>query len=368
MSILKRLLFFDFLRLLLLTVIALTTIFMIVDFFDRIQRYVGEWGAPTSLLVKYMFYKIPFIVYQMTPLALPLSLLIVLGIMNKNHELVAIRAAGISIRSMMSPVILFALFSAALLFLLGEYFVPNSNDKQEEIYEKMRGYRRRSRAAVEGIPVIEGRNIAGWYRAPNGFYFVGGNNRDLTSFHTVIILELGDDFKLAKMWEAEEAIREDDKWVGKYVMVRNLESAGTIETTVMENAILPIYESAQELKQRRKDTEKMSFFELKNYIELIESSGGKMDEFKVDLWAKVSYPLGGLLLVILSAPFGMIRGRTAGLSFGIIISLLICISFYEFNAWMLSIGKGGIIHPLVSAWGADVVFGLAGIIAYLRSD
>lgn len=368
MSILKRMLFLDFLRLFLLAVGALTALFMIVDFFDRIQRYVGEWGAPPILLVRYMLYKIPFIVYQMTPMALPLSLLIALGLMNRNHELVAVRAGGVSIRSVMSPVILFAFFSAGALFWLGEYFVPKSNEKQEEIYEQMRSYRTRSRAAVEGIALAEGRNIAGWYRAPNGFYFIGGNSRDLNVLYAVIVIEMGDDFKVVKRWEAEEAVRDGDKWIGKSIIVRDFKSEETIETRFMENVVLPLYESAQELKQRKKDTENMSFFELKSYIELMESGGSKMDEFKVDLWAKVSYPLGGLLLIILSAPFGMLKGRTAGLSFGIIISLLICISFYEFHAWMLSIGRGGIVCPLLSAWGADVVFGIGGIIAYLRSD
>lgn len=368
MSILKRLIFFDFLRLFLLAVIALTALFLIVDFFDRIQRYVGEWGAPTILLLRYMFYKTPFIVYQMTPMALPLSSLIALGLMNRNHELVAIRASGISIRSVLSPVILFAFFSALALFSLGEYFVPKSTEKQEEIYERMRSYRQRSRAAVEGITMSEGKNIAGWFRAPNGFYFIGSSSRDLNTLQTVIILEVGEDFKIVRRWETPEVHREGDKWIAKSVTLRAFKPDGTIEMHSMENVPLPLYESAQDLKQRRKDTEDMSFFELKNYIELMESGGSDMDEFKVDLWAKVSYPLSGLLLVILSAPFGMIRGRKAGLSFGIIISLLICISFYEFHAWMLSIGRGGIVHYLVSAWGADVVFGVGGIIAYLRAD
>ncbi len=56
------------------------------------------------------------------------------------------------------------------------------------------------------------------------------------------------------------------------------------------------------------------------------------------------------------------------MSVGLLISLVICVTFYEFNAWMVSIGHGGVVRPAVAAWSADVIFGLAGIFAYYRSD
>ena len=364
--------FKEFFGMFLLGIISLTGIFIIVDFFDRVQRYVGEWGAPVGLLFKFMLYKMPEITYQMTPLALPLSSLIALGILSRNRELVAIRAGGISVRTVLGPVFIFALLCAGLLFAVGEYFVPKSNEKLRLTYEEMSRHRMRKQAALAGGNATESFNaFGGWDRGARGIYYFKRYEIARDVIRDLTILEIGPGFKLAKRIDVAEASWSGTQWIGRKVTVREFSPTGNgasgIITQQYTSLLLPMEETPKHFTTSRVDPSEMSFFQLKNFIERLESGGSDTGAFRVDLWAKVAYPLSGLLLLVLAAPLGLRKSPGAGMSSGIVISLAICITFYEFNAWMISIGHGGVVSPLVAAWSADVIYGLAGIISYIRA-
>jgi len=368
MSILKRMVFREFFGMFLLGVISLTALFVIVDFFDRVQRYVGEWGAPTGLLFKFMLYKSPEIIYQMTPLALPLSTLIALGLLSRNRELIAIRAGGISVRSVLGPVFVFSLLCAALLFAVGEYFVPKSHQKLRLTYEEMRRYQFRKMAALAGSDagdVLD--SFGGWYRGSNGVYCVRRYEMTANVIHGLTALEIGPGFRITRRIEAARATWTGTNWIGQHVSIRDFSPSGAISTREYPSYTLPIEETPRQFETAKVDPSEMGFFALKDYIKRLEGGGSDMREFRVDLWAKMSYPLSGFLLLVLAAPLGLGSGRRAGMSVGIVISLAICITFYEFNAWMISIGHGGVVSPPIAAWSADVIYGLAGIAAYIRA-
>ena len=60
-------------------------IYTIVDFFERIDNFM-EAGAPLSAAVQFLLFKIPFIIAQILPVGILLSILITLGLMSKKNE------------------------------------------------------------------------------------------------------------------------------------------------------------------------------------------------------------------------------------------------------------------------------------------
>lgn len=367
MSILRRMVFREFIGYFLIGVISLTALFLIVDFFDRVQRYVGEWGAPASLLLWFMAYKIPMIVYQMTPLALPLSTLVALGFMNRNRELTAMRAGGISARSVIMPVFVFALVCAGMLFALGEYVSPITNEKQRLVYEEMRRYQAKNKAAIQGGAAELMDVFGGWYRGATGIYLIRRYEIDKDRIFGLTIFKMENGFNISSRIDAEEAAWNGSGWTGKNVEFRDFANGGLKTTTRIETP-LPIDETPNNFETLKVDPKAMGFFELLAYIKRLESGGSDMREFRVDLWSKIGYPLSGFLLLILAVPFGLKKGRGENLSSALLISIIICITFYQFNAWMISIGYGGVVRPITAAFTADVLYGALGVYAYARSD
>ena len=72
----------------------------------------------------YLFYKIPFIVAQITPIGVLLSVLIAFGLMSKHNEITAMHSTGISTTALLFPALSFGLGAAVLLAITAEWIAP----------------------------------------------------------------------------------------------------------------------------------------------------------------------------------------------------------------------------------------------------
>jgi len=370
MKILRRMVFREFLGIFLAALLALVLIFLIVDFFDRVQRFVGEGGAPVRLLAVYLIYKLPQVLYDIIPLNLPLAALMTLGVLNRRMELVAIRAGGIPVRAALRPVFLFAILLAVGLFVMGETVLPRSNTREKLTHREIKRHKKMRKRAVKGKESEKFmRTISGWYRGAKGLYFLRNYMLEKKTAGNFVILETGKDFRVPRRIEAKKAHWDGKNWIGQDVVTRNFSREGKVVVNYHEIMILDIPETDAQIETLEKDPDETGFFDLALYIMSLEESGSDMRPFRVDLWAKVSYPLSGLILLALAIPLGLKSGRISGVAGGIVLSLVICLTYYEFYAWALSLGRGGAIqNPLIAAWAAPVLFGIVAIPMYFRSN
>ena len=371
MKILRKMFFREFLGIFIASLATISVIFLLVDFFDRVQRFVGEGGAPVKLLGTYLLYKLPQILYDIAPLNIPLATLITLGMFNRRSELVAIRAAGIPIRAVLRPIFLFAVLVAVILAAANENVLPQSNMRQERIHEEIKRYKKSRKEAIRGKRVKKGpvKYVSGWYRGAKGIYFLKGYRIDERRIRNFIILEMGADFRVLRRIEAEKAYWQNNKWVGHNVFVRDFLENGEVRVARFEKTDIDIPETEAELEIMEKESKEMGFFELALYIARLESTGSDMRPFRVDMWAKLTYPISGIILLALVVPLGLKSGRGAGVASGIVYSLVICLAYYEFNAWVLSLGRGGALqYPLAAALTAPILFGVAALPMYFRSN
>ncbi|MEW5909253.1 MAG: LptF/LptG family permease, partial [Thermodesulfobacteriota bacterium] len=101
---------------------SVIVIYLAVDFFEKIDDFI-EVGLPSDRALSYFMLKIPFIIAQIMPVGILLSVLVVFGLMNRNNEMMALRASGISARYLMVPVLLKSVFFTVLLFFIAEEIV-----------------------------------------------------------------------------------------------------------------------------------------------------------------------------------------------------------------------------------------------------
>lgn len=371
MKILGKMVFREFMGIFLASLLTLVVMFLLVDFFDRVQRMVGEGGAPVAMLGRYLLFKLPQILYDISPLTLPLAALVMLGVFNRRNELMAMRAAGIPIREVLRPVFLFSIFMAVILFAIGDRILPETNFQQRLVENEIKQIRKSREKTMQGkrrknAPLS---TVSGWYRGAKGLYFMSGYRVASQRIRGFILIEMGENFSVLRRIDAGKVYWKDNTWVGYDVVLREFLKDGNIDTAYHKQLNINIPESPEELALMDKETKEMGFFELVSYIKRLESGGSDMRPFRVDLWARLSYPLSGLILLALAVPLGLKSGRGAGVAGGIVWSLVICFSYYEFNAWMLSLGRGGaILTPIIAAWTAPILFGIVALPMYRRSN
>ena len=93
-----------------------------------IDEFVGK-GLEWYVLSKLMFYASTTFVPMALPLAILLSSIMVFGNLGENYELVAIKAAGISLRKAMKPLVILSVLISIGAFLFSNYVLPVTNLK-----------------------------------------------------------------------------------------------------------------------------------------------------------------------------------------------------------------------------------------------
>ena len=93
-----------------------------------IDDFVGK-GLEWYIIAQLMFYVSATFVPMALPLAVLLSSLMTFGNLGEKYELTAIKAAGISLRSVMKPLVVISIFISAFAFYFSNNVMPYANLK-----------------------------------------------------------------------------------------------------------------------------------------------------------------------------------------------------------------------------------------------
>jgi lipopolysaccharide export system permease protein len=108
-------------------------IYLAVDFFERVDDFM-EAGIPKLKMLFFFALEIPFIVAQIIPICILMSILIVFSLMARNNEIVALKSSGIRILYLFKPVFIMGCLSTIILFVLTDSIVPLTMAKLNQIW------------------------------------------------------------------------------------------------------------------------------------------------------------------------------------------------------------------------------------------
>ena len=117
----------------------LILIFFIVIFLLVMQflwKYIDDLagkGLEWYVIAELLLYASASLVTMALPLAVLMASLMTFGNMGENYELTALKASGISLRRIMSPLIYFSLVTSLLAFFFANWVMPYSNLKMQSL-------------------------------------------------------------------------------------------------------------------------------------------------------------------------------------------------------------------------------------------
>ncbi len=135
MTILDKYLAREIFRYFFMVLILVVAIYLAVDFFEKIDNFM-EAELPFSRTIDFFLHTIPFVLSQIIPVGVLLSVLICFGMMNKHNELTALRSCGISIYSLIKPILIlgFAVFIRAV-FSFRNHCSRNHDHRKPDLAE-----------------------------------------------------------------------------------------------------------------------------------------------------------------------------------------------------------------------------------------
>ncbi|HTM51586.1 MAG TPA: LptF/LptG family permease, partial [Bryobacteraceae bacterium] len=278
--VLKQFLFY--LVLMLASFVFMTQIF---TFFDLLGDIVKN-KIPMVMVVEYLFFLTPQLVYETLPMSVLVAVLVTFGVLTKHNEVTAFKASGVSLYRLTAPVLLASVVLSAGLFAFDYYYVPPANRKQDALRDKIKGrpvqtYLRVDRKWIKGL----GSRI---------YYYKYFDAPESTMFG-VSVYELDPaTFRLKREITAERAQWQPSlrKWIFQNCWRREILGSARESLQHFEATTFPELDEPPDyfLKKVQLDSQ-MNFRDLDAYIKDLQRSGFDTVHLRVRLNKKFSVPL-----------------------------------------------------------------------------
>ena len=305
-----------------------------------------------------MFISLPHALMLLIPISMLIATLTTFGLMEKTAQLIAFKASGISLYRLVVPVVMVALVASVATFLLQEYVLPYANQRQDSL-----------RNVIQGRPIQTfyhpGRNwiFGDDYRLYNYNYF----DPDRNLFAEISIYEMDiSGSRLNRHIYAFRALwdRERQGWNLLQGWVRDL-TPGNEGFTSFEENLLVLPEKPDYFVREVKESTKMTYLELSQYLNTLQEAGLEVDHLRTDLHTKIAFPFVSLVMAILGVPFALSVGRKGAL-YGVAAAVFLGIFYWGAFGVFGVLGTNGLLAPLLAAWGPNLVF-LSSSLALLLS-
>ncbi|HYK89578.1 MAG TPA: LptF/LptG family permease [Acidobacteriota bacterium] len=331
------------------------SLFIILTLFDLLDNIIRN-RISLSFVIDYFVFLTPQILMWVVPMSVLLAILINFGILEKYSEVTALKAGGWSLYRISMPVFLIAAVLCVNMYLLQDYILPYANIRQDSIRNVIKGKPARSSSRPQRNWLFGESN-----RIFNYAYYDAGQNL----FVDLNIFEI--DFsalKVLRRFHASRArIENTGFWMLEDGWVRDFrsESQGFQKITKAE---FPFPEKTSYFQKEilePRESSKLTYFELKNYISYLRKAGYNATELQVELYKKISFPLSCIVMALLGVPFSFSTGRK-GAFFGITASIAIAISYWGIFSVFEQMGSYGLLVPLLAAWAPNLLFASAGLV------
>jgi lipopolysaccharide export system permease protein len=342
----------EYLKTFSLSLSSLILIYVVILFFQKVDLFIKN-KAPFHLIFLYLLYKIPEVIFQWTlPYGVLLATLLTLGMFSRHSEVTAMKAGGVSLYRITSPLFIIALFISLCAFLGNEFLVPNTNQKVRYLLS----------VQLRKEPLSSFfKNYKIWYRSDHHVFNIQMLDPKQKALKGFTLYDLEDNFRCKQRIDARDAKWINGTWKFHDGAVRDFDEKGSIQTTLFRDLELFLPETWESFQGIERQSREMSYSELRTYIQKIQSAGYDSTRYLVDLYAKLSYPFLNLIMILIGVPFALKTGRSGGVALSIGISVMIGfaygVTFYIF----LSFGKSGVLSPFLSSWIPTILFGLAGV-------
>jgi len=366
MKILDRYIVRQFIVSFLFGLIAFLLIFVLVDAMEHLDDFMDA-HAPVSVVVEYYIAFLPEIIKLMTPVAVLLGSLFVIGRLSTNSELTAMKSSGVSLYRILVPFLIVAFIISFASVYLNGWVVPKANAKKYYIERTVLN---------RGTDVSSRMNIF-FQEGPRRIVSVNYFDPQTNVASHVSIQDFADS-DMTVMVRRYDAPRM--KWFGPASTPSGVSIPGW---TLLDGAMRDFNGSTQHLsffdtlpmgklsltpsdiekKQRKPD--EMDYGELKEFIKNQEQAGQDVSRWLVDFHSKISFPFASVIMVLFGVPFASARPRS-GVALGFGICTAVTFIYLAFMKVSQVIGYNGDVNPLLTAWIANLIFLAAGIVNMIR--
>jgi lipopolysaccharide export system permease protein len=365
-TILDRYIIRQFVNTVLFGLITFLLIFIVIDMMEHLDDFIDA-SAPTWTVFQYYLAFTPEIIKLMTPVAMLLGALFVVGRLTSQNELPAMKSSGLSLYRFLTPFVLVALAVSILSIYFNGWIVPYAN-RQKSMIE--RTHLRPSQSNRSMLPLFfqDGKTrlvSINYYESLKQIGYRVSVEEFADSNATVLRRRYdARQMDWGHPWSSEgDSVREG--WILISGSVREFDGDRQQITPFERLALGRLSISPTDIEKKQRKPDEMNYPDLKEFIENQQKAGQDVSRWMVDYHNKIAFPFASVIVVLFGVPFASIKRRS-----GIAIDFGVCVAvtfiYLGFMKTSQVFGYNGDLNPLLTAWLANIIFLALAVVNLLR--
>lgn len=337
--------------------LILIFIFIIFDFSENSEDFTDKGATFAEIFGVYYLNYIPEIIRLITPVAVFIACLYLTGQMAERLEIIALKAAGVSLYRLLLPYLIFGFIITGIISYMDGFLIPDANEKRIAFESEY----------LQGRSEKVDSNRLFRQESEDTIFKIGFYNAEENTGHRVDVTTFAGDSVSQTMYIQQMIWREQQQvWHLKNVDKRILTSRGYDHVYVDSmDTTLNIY--PRDLARTTSDVYQLTYSEARDYIQSIERSGaGNVESPKVQLYGRYAYPFSILVVIIIGFSLASVR-RKGGKGFYIAVGLIVSFLYLALMKVIEPFGGTGEIPPLLAAAIPHLSFLLFGIGALFKA-
>lgn len=333
--------------------LTMVAVIILVDTVELLRRSSSKLDATTAIVTSMALLRAPYLAQEAIPFAAMFGGILTYFRLTRNHELVVIRSAGVSVWQFMLPALL-------VVVMIGVAKVTLLNPLSSLLLSQFEEMEGRFLTGRSSLLAVSSSGI--WLRQSydeTGLAVIHAESIEPNSIELreVIVFLLADEDRFIGRIDAKTAHLGEGQWVFTDAWLTGPEKPGEFVTSFQLATEL----TSDKIQDSFASPETVSFWSLPRFIKVLEETGFSGLSHRLQLHTLLAEPVLLIAMVMIAASFSMRLSRRGGapllLGAGVLTAFLLFIVTNVVHA----IGLGGGVPVALAAWTPAGVSLMAGV-------
>lgn len=337
-------------------ILLIISIAIVFDFNENLSKFTQYHAPWRAIIFDYYANFIPYYSNLFSPLFVFIAVIFFTSKLAGNSEIIAMLAAGVSIKRLMRPYMLSCVVIAGLTFYLNSFVIPHGTVIRQNFETLYRNSKKNTSA--ENVQLFVAKNTTAYmqnyddqYKRGYGFSLVKIKNKKIVSHLTAMEIQYDTIADSKYHWKLSN-------WKIRTLkgLKEHIQSGATKDTVLLMEPTDLVYSKGQQ--------ETFTSPELLDYISKQTSRGsGNVVQYEVEFHKRIAMSFSSFILTIIGLALSS-RKRKGGMGLSLGIGLALSFSYIMLQTVSATFAIQDNTPPILAAWIPNIIFAIIAYFCY----
>ena len=337
-------------------ILLIISIAIVFDFNENLSKFTQYHAPWRAIIFDYYANFIPYYSNLFSPLFVFIAVIFFTSKLAGNSEIIAMLAAGVSIKRLMRPYMLSCVVIAGLTFYLNSFVIPHGTVIRQNFETLYRNSKKNTSA--ENVQLFVAKNTTAYiqnyddqYKRGYGFSLIKIKNKKIVSHLTAMEIQYDTIADSKYHWKLSN-------WKIRTLkgLKEHIQSGTTKDTVLLMEPTDLVYSKGQQ--------ETFTSPELLDYISKQTSRGsGNVVQYEVEFHKRIAMSFSSFILTIIGLALSS-RKRKGGMGLSLGIGLALSFSYIMLQTVSATFAIQDNTPPVLAAWIPNIIFAIIAYFCY----